>query len=113
MELPPTPSIPATPDPILVDDSMISPEEEEAELGTADAQEGVTLEDQVEDVFLCAECDIVFASKELCCSHMHQVHDLMQFNPDFIQDEIISKNPTTDNPLPKRRRVGVFIIIKV
>lgn len=52
---------------------------------------GSILDEPVEDVFLCAECDIVFSSREMCCSHMHKVHGLKQFSADFIQEEIISK----------------------
>lgn len=51
---------------------------------------------EMDDVFLCAECDIVFASKELCCRHMHGVHRLTQFNAEFIQQVIISKKPGED-----------------
>lgn len=53
--------------------------------------ESALVDESVEDVFLCAECDIVFSSREMCCSHMHKVHGLKQFSADFIQEEIISK----------------------
>ncbi|ODN02828.1 putative zinc finger protein [Orchesella cincta] len=55
-------------------------------------------DESVEDVFLCAECDIVFSSREMCCSHMHKVHGLKQFSADFIQEEIIQKKPKDEQP---------------
>lgn len=46
---------------------------------------------EMDDVFLCAECDIVFTSKEMCCSHMHVVHGLEHLDSDFIQEIMVSR----------------------
>ncbi|CAL8096829.1 unnamed protein product [Orchesella dallaii] len=61
-------------------------------------------DESVEDVFLCAECDIVFSSREMCCSHMHKVHGLKQFSADFIQEEIISKPKDDQSQSPGSRK---------
>jgi hypothetical protein len=102
------PSIPPTPDAYYVaseeeDDNscqMLGGEENgrsiDLDIVSLPIDRGPLEPDGVEDVFLCAECDIVFASKELCCRHMHEIHGLMQFNAAFIQEAIISKKPGSE-----------------
>lgn len=109
-EAPSIPSIPPTPEAffiysdgeednscqMILDDNNKNGDTHNLDILTIPINRDPLEPDGVEDVFLCAECDIVFASKELCCRHMHDIHGLSQFNAEFIQQVIISKRVGPD-----------------
>jgi len=63
-------------------------------------------EEDPPEVFLCAECNLIFHTKAHCIQHMKQIHDLKEFS--FSEIELIEESKKS---VVQRRKVSRLYFI--